>query len=116
METSATVGIKKITCYNMLVWFGASALIVTAFTLDFPGNVRGTCGVFSMLMFKVVIPEMRLIDETYYYYCEIFGLCFILYIFFCARLLFTLMQILALIIKNASEMWNFKFALAFDQC
>lgn len=67
-------------------------------------------------MWRIVTVDIRLSTSTYLYSgSQIFGLVVSIYIMFCARVLFALMQSIALIVKNASEIWNFKFALTFNQ-
>ncbi|XP_035705033.1 uncharacterized protein LOC110846779 isoform X2 [Folsomia candida] len=115
METSAAVKIETMTQYNLLAWLISGGIIVIGFSIDFPANVRGTTGLLAILMFRNVFPDIRLQDDNKLFWFQIFGLVFILYILFCARMLFTLMQIVALIARNSAEMWNFKFALTFNQ-
>jgi len=60
-----------------------------------------------------MIPLLRINHPGKLVVYQFIGLGVQLFILFCARLIMCTLQIFALMLKNVSEMWNFKFALKF---
>jgi hypothetical protein len=116
METSGAFRIRTITLYNLLVWLFTTSLLIVGFVFDFPQTIRGTSGIVSLLMFRGLVPNIRLREANTYFHFQICGFVFMIYVMLCSRLLFCLMQICSLIIRNTAREWNFKFALRFNQC
>ncbi len=92
------------------------SVLGTCFYFNYPVQIRQSALLISCLVLRPLKPFLRIeTDENLLRY-EIGGLVFQLYVMYSTLLLKLLMKILATILKNASEMWNFKFALTFQQC
>ncbi|CAL8123959.1 unnamed protein product [Orchesella dallaii] len=113
METSAALDIRGITCNNLKFFLLYTGVYTAMFVLNWPKMLRGSCGLTAIFMLRPVVPFLRVSPPATLFFCQWIGFGVHLYILFCARMVMTMLQIFALMLKNVSEMWNFKFALTY---
>lgn len=116
METSGCLGLKKLIYKQHIQFIIYTGILITCFYCNYPIHVRQSALLICALILRPLKPHLRIeTDENLLKY-EVGGLVFQVYVMYCTTLIKLLMKILATILRNASEMWNFKFALTFQQC
>lgn len=113
MGTSGVLDMRKLILKNVQIFIFYALGYTAMFVLNWPGLVRGSCLLTSMLVFRPVIPLLRINHPKKLVVYQFIGLGIQLFILFCARLIMCTLQIFGLMLKNVCEMWNFKFALRF---
>lgn len=116
METSGCLGLQKLIIMQHVLFFAYVGVLVACFFCNYPIHIRQSALLICALILRPFKPHLRIETEENLLYYEVAGLVFQLYVMYCTTLLKLLMKILAIVLKNASEMWNFKFALTFQQC
>lgn len=115
METSGCVGIRR-EIYSSLMFVVFYALATSImFYVNYPVHIRFCSGLITAFIVRPVYPDLRINTDSYLLPFQIAGLVFQIYVVFCSTMIKLLMKIFAIILKNASEMWNLKFALTFEQ-
>jgi hypothetical protein len=116
METSSALNVRKCTFANLFVFLVYAAIVISGFINDWPRSLRGTCGLIGMFTFRPFVERLRSLEENELIFVQIVGLVLLLFVIYCTRLLFTLLQLVSIILRNTAETWNLKFALRFSQC
>ncbi|ODN00788.1 Transcription elongation factor A protein-like 6 [Orchesella cincta] len=113
METSGALDVRSITCSNLRFFFLYAGVYSTMFVFNWPEMVRGSCGLTANLLLRPGIAFVHISQPPTLLFYQWIGFGVQLYILYCARMVMTMLQIFALMLKNVSEMWNFKFALTY---
>ena len=115
MEVNLATGIVYNTAGNHLFFLLYTICITTSFALGIPKNIRASMGVLTALLIRNFVPQVLEARTELLLILQIFGLCLHIYIMYCARITTNLVHIMCIILKNASELWNLKFALRAGQ-
>lgn len=116
METSACLNLRKIIYKHQITFVVYAGITGLLFYYDYPPHIREASGLITQLIIRPIKPYIRITEKENLLYYQLAGLAFQLYVLYCSGVIKLHMMLMATILKNASEMWNIRFALAFNQC